>query len=294
VTIKLARPAQPRLWRNLAIVSTTVTLAAMPGHAQSGALALDQAAQMGARLWMADGTEGGETAAPAEPAPATEGGEQGEGGVEATGDETVDFLAGLLQIEGHLTSGLALIAAGDTANGQAHLGHPRAEVYDGLKHHLTELGQPQFEDALDRLLDAATDGADAPTLTALQAEVMTAIAAARDAAVTGDPRDDFSAIVFLIRKAGAEWSEGVKNGEIAELHEYQDAWGFVQAARARATDLSASTDAAIKSAAMATLTALDEVAPALPSVTPTGLIGGEAEMFAGAAARIELAAYKVK
>jgi len=295
MTIKLARPAQPRLWRNLAIASTTVTLAAMPALAQNGAAALDRASRMGASLWLTDGGEGGEGAAPAEtPAPAAEGGEQGESGTVASGDETVDFLAGLLQIEGHLTTAFALIAEGDLANGQAHLGHPRAEVYESLEHELDELGQPQFEGALDRLLDAATDGQDATVLADLQAEVMTAIAAARSAAVSGDPRDDFSAIVHLIRKAGDEWAEGVQNGKLAELHEYQDAWGFVQAARARATDLSASADAATKSAALATLPALDDIAPALPAVTPAGPIGGDAAMFAGAAARIELAAYKVK
>lgn len=288
MTIKLARPAQPRLWRNLALA--TVTLAAMPALAQT--TPLTRAHQMGATLWLTDGGEGGEAAAPAETAPpAAEGGEQGEAGSVASGDATVDFLAGLLQIEGHLATAFALFAEGDQMNGQAHLGHPRAEVYDGLEQELATLGQPQFEDALDRLLDAATNGQD---VTDLRAQVQTAITTARAAAVAHDPRDDFTALVHLIRKAGTEWSEGVQDGKLANLHEYQDAWGFVQAARARATDLATSPDAATKSAALATLAALDDIAPALPAVTPTGPIGGDAAMFAAAAARIELAAFKVK
>ena len=294
MTIKLARPAQPRLWRNLALASAAVTLAAMPGMAQTSPL--DRARQMGASLWLTDGGEGGEGAAPAATTPpaAAEGGEQGEAGSVASGDETVDFLAGLLQVEGHLATGFALLAEGDQLDGQAHLGHPRAEVYESLEQGLETLGQPQFEGALDSLLDAATNGQNAAALADLRAQVQTAITNARVAAIARDPRDDFTAIVHLIRKAGAEWSEGVKDGKLAELHEYQDAWGFVQAARARATDLSASPDAATKGAALATLAALDEIAPALPAVTPTSPIPGDPSLFAVAAARIELAAYKVK
>jgi hypothetical protein len=293
MTIKLARPVQPRLWRNLALASATVTLAAMPALGQSKASPLDRAADMGATLWLADGSEGGEAAAAPAPA-ATEGGEQGESGSVASGDDTVDLLAGLLQIEGHLATGFALWADGDHDNGQAHMGHPKAEVYEAIEHEIEELGQPQFEGELDELVDAAANGKDQATLDGIRAEIQAAVAAARTAAVAKDPRDDFTALVLLIRKAGGEWAEGVVEGNIANLHEYQDAWGFVQAARARATDLAASPDAAVKAAADAVLAALDSLAPALPAVTPTGVVGGDAGLFAATAARIELAAYKVK
>jgi hypothetical protein len=124
--------------------------------------------------------------------------------------------------------------------------------------------------------------------------ILTAVAQARDAAVASDPKDDFMAISHLIRKAGDEWSEGVVEGGINELHEYQDAWGFVQAARARASALATSPDTTVKAAAEASLAALAELAPALPGVTPEGPIGGESALFASAAAKIELAAFKVK
>ena len=288
MTIKLARPVQarpvqarpvhPRLWRNLALASASVTLAAMPVLAQDQSRALDRAAKMGATLWLAQ----------------TEGGEAGESGSVASGDDTVDFLAGLLQIEGHLNTGFALWAEGDVLNGQAHLGHPMAEVYQGIEHEMDVLGQPQFDDTLAELVDAAADGKDQAGLDAIRAVVLADIDAARTAAVAKDPRDDFTALVHLIRKAGDEWSKGVVNGAVGALHEYQDAWGFVQAARDRALLLTASPDPAVTAAATATLVALDELAPALPAVTPTGPIGGDAALFAAAAAKIELAAFKVK
>ena len=293
MTIKLARPVQPRLWRNLALASATVTLAAMPALGQSKASPLDRAADMGATLWLADGSEGGEAAAAPAPAP-TEGGEQGESGSVASGDAIVDLLAGLLQIEGHLATGFALWADGDHDNGQAHMGHPKAEVYEVIELTLADLGQPQFEGELEELVDAAANGKDQATLDGIRAEILAAVAAARSAAVAKDPHDDFTALVLLIRKAGDEWAKGVVAGSIANLHEYQDAWGFVQAARARATDLAASPDANVKAAADAALAALDSLAPALPAVTPAGVVDGDAGLFAAAAARIELAAYKVK
>ena len=82
--INLSRPVQPRLRRNLALTTASITLATAPAMADRPASALDTAAKMGATLWRAEG----------------EGGEAEEFGSVASGDETVDFLAVLLQIEG--------------------------------------------------------------------------------------------------------------------------------------------------------------------------------------------------
>ncbi|WP_309663436.1 hypothetical protein [Tabrizicola sp.] len=282
------RPVTPRLWGSLALAGAALSFAGSAGA--HGVTAPVNPAQE--RVWLADATggEAGEAGAPA----VTEGGEGGEAGSVASGDATVDFLAGLLQIEGHLASGFALWQNGEKENGLAHMGHPKAEVYEAIEGMLTEFGPPQFEVQLDQLVEAAANGAPDEALNAMYANIVAQIGVAREAAVAADPKDDFTAIVHLIRKAGDEWGEGVKDGALVELHEYQDAWGFVQAARDRATVLSASADPVIKAAADATLAALDELSPALPAVLPTGPIEGDAGYFAAAAAKIELAAFKVK
>lgn len=276
-----ARAVQPRLWRNLAAGATAVSLAATPALADGSQGGLTAAKAMGATLWLAAG-EGGE------------GGEGGESGSVASGDETVDFLAGLLQVEGHLATAFALVAAGEGENGIAHMGHPMAEVYESLEHPLQDLGQPPFEDLLERLVDEAAAGAAPVALGDIHAEILARTSAAWDAATAGEPHDAFDAIRHLVLKAGEEWGEGVVSGKVAELHEYQDAWGFVNAARMRALTLSQSPDAAVAAAATATIAALDELAPALPSVLPEAAIGGDTALFAAAAAKIELAAFKVK
>jgi len=232
-------------------------------------------------LWLAQ-AEGGE------------GGEGGEAGSVASGDETVDFLTGLMQVEGHLAAAFALIGAGEAENAQAHRGHPMAEVYQSLGSRLADLGQPQFDDKLKRLVEAASTGADTATLEALRQDILASTAAAWQAAAAEEPADAFAAIRQLVLQAGGEWSGAVADGQIRELREYQDAWGFVQAARARASELATSADPNVKSAAEATLAVLAELDLALPAVQPTAAVGGDAALFASAAARIELAAFRVK
>jgi hypothetical protein len=302
MTHRAPRPAQPRRWSSLALTSATLGLTvATPLLGGTFALPLAPATQ-GMPLLLAQEVEGegGEAAAETQTqgegseAAVAEGGEGGEGGTASSGDETVDFLSGLMQIDGHLATAFALIDAGQAEQGFAHLAHPMAEVYEALEHELDDLGQPQFEDLLEGLVDAAIDGAGPEALLALQGDISARIEAAWQAAAANEPADGFAALRHLILKAGDEWSEGVAEGQIRELTEYQDAWGFLQAARARATLLATSPDSAVKSAAEATLVALDDLGQALPEVLPTGTIGGDAALFAAAAARIELAAYKVK
>lgn len=292
------RAAQPRRWASLALTSATLLTAAAPAFGGSVSLPQPPAPHALPLTLIQESGEGGEAAATTETtAPATEGGEGGEGGEAgstASGDATVDFLAGLLQIDGHLTTAFALVEAGHAEHGFDHLAHPLAEVYESLEHELEELGQPQFEELLEDLVAEAQAGADTAALQARHAEITARTEAAWQAAAADEPADAFAAIRHLILKAGDEWSEGVAQGQIAELHEYQDAWGFIQAARARATALAASPDAKVAAAAQATVAALDTLTQALPEVLPTGAITGDPSLFAAAAATVELAAYKVK
>lgn len=271
------RAVQPRLWRNLAL-GAAVSLAAAPALAHDHKTKLETAKEMGATLWTVQ----------------AEGGEGGEAGGIATGDDTVDFLANLLQIEGHLTSGFALWAAGDHDNGQAHMGHPYAEVYPAIEAKLVELKAAPFEDELEALVDAAANGKPQADLDTLRAAIQSKIDAARKAADDGEVKDGFTAIVMLLRKAGTEFGGGVKAGKVEDLHEYQDAWGFVQAAKVQADLLAQSADPVVKAAAETTQRTLAELDPTLTSVSPTEPLPGEESWFAAAAAKIELAAYKVK
>ena len=81
------RPVRPRAWQVLA-TGGAIAMATAPVLAQGFYLPTTAPAAEGGWLWQAQ----------------AEGGEGGEAGGTASGDATVDFLAGLLQIEGHLAS----------------------------------------------------------------------------------------------------------------------------------------------------------------------------------------------
>jgi hypothetical protein len=106
--------------------------------------------------------------------------------------------------------------------------------------------------------------------------------------------DRLKAITNLVRKAAEEYGEGVKDGKLSDVHEYQDAWGFTQAAKAQLASLSdddhkrmgASFDEIARE-----LGGLDSAWPAL--VAPKS-ITADASMLYGTAARIEIAALAVK
>ena len=42
------------------------------------------------------------------------------------------------------------------------------------------------------------------------------------------PRDQVLGLAALTRVAGDEYTVAVEGGEISNLHEYQDSWGFLQ------------------------------------------------------------------
>lgn len=101
-------------------------------------------------------------------------------------------------------------------------------------------------------------------------------------------------MVAILRQAAAEYGEGVKDGNLAELHEYQDAWGFVEVVRDQAAYMAGEEDAAEKAFGEKTLAALDAAREALPDVSPEGRTLGDAAALHAAVAAVELAAYQLR
>ena len=283
MTHRIPRAAQPRLWRNIALASAAVAIAsAVP-------LAADTAAKsdytvMGAKLWLAqEATEGGEGG---------EGGESGAVAAPAAEDAATGYLPMLLLIEGHLQVGVALYREGKGDLAITHMKHPKDEIYSDLEVELTEYGAAGFADELASLAEAVETGKPV-------AEVETAFAAVLakvgDAKTKGDnePRDVFEAIVSTVRIAADEFAIGIIDGKVANLHEYQDAWGFIYASKDSATRLAASADPDVKAAAEKTLVALAEAETAFNGLVPDA-VEGNAFILQSAAAKIELAASRIK
>lgn len=169
----------------------------------------------GADIQSNDIAEG--AAAPADPAPV------------ATGDPVDDdaaYIHLLGMVRGHLAAFIELYRAGAYDMAQGHVKHPESELYVALAPAIAARSAPPFADALSALADAAQTRGD----------VESAYEAARAAIRAAGPQDDIRATVLgvakLVASAAEEFEEGVApDGAIIAAHEYQDAFGFLSAAR---------------------------------------------------------------
>lgn len=229
--------------------------------------------------------ESGEASAPSaggESGKPSEGGEGGESGASAdaaTDDAT--YFAELSKMRGHLMAAEALIEAGEADMAAPHLKHPLKENYDALESAFEERGVPEFEATLEAM--EASDPSNSADALAKIADARKAI----DVAGEGiDPSAKAHGVVALLREAAQEYEEGVKDGKVEELAEYQDAYGFVRAADSLMQGLSGGIPAEAAEGLNAALSSLKD---ALPSPVPPkdGLMGsGE---FSAIVAKAELA-----
>ena len=131
-----------------------------------------------------------------------------------------------------------------------------------------------------------------PEVEAAYNAVIAKIEAARTSG-TISARATFDAIIAVTRVAAEEYAVGVVDGKIVELHEYQDAWGFVETAKSLADGLAGSADPDISAAAVKARQALDGTATAFAGLVPEA-ISGEGNEIIAAAGAIELAASGIK
>lgn len=218
-----------------------------------------------------------------------EGGES-EGG-EAKSAGNADYLANLGFVTGHLIAGTELYALGDAEQAKTHMKHPQDEIYADLEPEFKERKAPGFAAELEALSKAVEGGEPAD---AVRQKLDAVIAAVGKNGMPANARERADTIVKLVRTAGEEYAIGVKDGAIVNAHEYQDAYGFVQAAK-RLLDGASEEEkkeyAKPLEEIAGHLAALDEAWPDIAGKKP---VETDASVLAGAAARIELAALSIK
>ena len=213
-------------------------------------------------------------------------GGEGEGEGASTADpvsDDVEYLHRLGQTRGHLAAFTALHRLGAHEMSMTHAKHPESELYAGLVPAFAARGKSGFAGELDALTDAVGEGAD---IDAAYADLMTAIH-------ENEPDVDFAtrlmAIATLARTAGDEFAIGVaEDGTVVNAHEYQDAYGFLTAAR----DMLASGEVAGEEESQPRALAERQLEIALgefDALTATR-VDGKASVIHGAAARIEIEA----
>jgi hypothetical protein len=220
-----------------------------------------------------------------ETAAAGEAGESGDAELKANDS---DFIAQLGFILGHMRVGTALYSQGEAAMAQTHMKHPRDEIYTKLEPVLTARKSLGFATELDAVSTAVSAGAVSSEVEAkfaiLTAQIAKNLPDNPSAKVVG------AAVVIMVRTAAEEYAIGVKDGKIDKLHEYQDAFGFIETAKLFLANLSVAEREEHQKDVESIEAELKALANHWPDITGKAPVTTDAKAIFAAAAKIELLA----
>jgi hypothetical protein len=150
-----------------------------------------------------------------------------------------DYAIKLSLIEGHLWVANELVIQGHLTMGSKHSKHPAQEVYEELTPLFKKINSIGFADELQRMATHLNDQ-EIEEFRSVYLEVVSAIKAVYPLmALTVAQELEIS--VGLLEQARLEYAVGVLDGDVLDLQEYQDAWGFTNIAEKRLRSLEGKT-----------------------------------------------------
>jgi hypothetical protein len=176
---------------------------------------------------------------------------------------------------------------------EAYMYRPGEDILDQLKPGLEARGAEGLESQLEALRSAVSSSGDSGKLKAAFDQFLSAVDAAGSKIAGGD-KARLGAITELVRAAAKEYGDAYNDEGIENEAEYHHSWGFVQVARRMAGELKSSGDAAVADAASTDLEQIALIEPAWPGIKAPEKRPVDPSVLFGAAARIEIAALKVK
>ena len=218
---------------------------------------------------------------------------EGEGAATEGADFSKDDAAYLTQlglIRGHLQVGYELYKAELPDLAETHMKHPRAEIYSALESAFKSRGCAGFADGLIGLTEAVSERQGVDAVSKTYNKLLEGIMQCETTAAIDDPKVAAKVIENLLRTAGVEYKIGVIDGEIDNLHEYQDAWGFTQVAQQWAKSDAFKSSAQAQEMTTQAQHLITEQQSLWPSLNPQGSIDGDAARLFGVAARIQVLA----
>lgn len=172
----------------------------------------------------------------------------------------------LYEMLGHLEASRANLERGNWTLAQAHAAHPTAEYWASIEGTLEQFGLQGIRQQLDAYLQA-TQGQSSDALQRNQA-AQDALRQALDSVLQRAGSDASTlraaALASLAEAVATELAEAVEDGQIANIEEFQDAWGFFQVLRSELPDVVAAAPATGTEAAQ-------EVREDLTSLEQSGL-----------------------
>jgi len=219
-----------------------------------------------------------------------EGEGEGEGATQADlSTDNAAYLARLGLMRGHLWVGIKLYREGHLEMAKTHMKHPKDELYAGLEPVFKARGVNGFANELTILADAVNSEKGDEAVEEAYSKLLEAITRSEGMSEMS-AKEALVSISQMIRTAADEYAIGVKKGEVVNVHEYQDAYGFTEIAIERLERLSDAQKQEAAGDIALTKSLLLELRTLWPTVNPKGDVEGDASHLYGAAARIELAA----
>jgi hypothetical protein len=162
-------------------------------------------------------------------------------------DGQIDFVTNIEKAKAHLLISEELYAAGDPAKAALHSSHPVQELGGRLIGPIKKV-DGALADRVRALLKKPRQAIDAkvprPQYTALVSEVSGSLDEAVTRVVSTDPRGRARlrarVIDRLLETVVEDYQEALKSGKIAQVVEYQDAYGFLRRAHALYRDIAGS------------------------------------------------------
>jgi hypothetical protein len=156
----------------------------------------------------------------------------------AATDEQVTLAANVEMVKGHLFASRQLYARRQDAWAAVHAAHPVQELWSAVRGPL-EAASPELASTLAALLERPERELDArvpepryrATVETVSAALDEALARAVPAPVRASPGFWTRVVVALLRHVAEEYAEAVETGKVAQVIEYQDAYGFFHRAR---------------------------------------------------------------
>lgn len=219
---------------------------------------------------------------------ATSGEGEGEGGGSVHPEQALQ--RDISFMEGHMRAGLKLYEAGDLVAAKTHMGHPIEEKYGAVADPLADRGFERLRQQIEAV--AAATEAEAP-FADVQEAFDAAHATTEEVRAGMSPRDQMLGLAALTRVAGDEYTVAVDGGEISNLHEYQDSWGFLRVVETQLSQMVESDDSAMAAAGKEALGYLSATDAAFGDIQGDGPMELNPSLLYGAAARIELVALEL-
>jgi hypothetical protein len=210
-------------------------------------------------------------------------------GAAAAGMERdVHTVATLEMMKGHLIAALENSTRGQTPLAQAHAAHPLHEEYRELPDTLAKEHPAldrQLREALTRVqqgLGSQATGGDVAQQVDAATQLLDQTAGALIPAETRRaPAFQAGVLIALLDEIAEEYAEAIQDGKVVNLAEYQDAFGFLQRARALREPLATRSPAEERARLQALWTALEEAIPGvMPPASPASAKAVEGHVHA--------------